>query len=277
MEEHGVLQIGLRAIVIQRCSVSEVRLALHIAENRRFARKFQTALHLLFPPRCVACGDMVESDFGLCAMCWADTSFLGEDVCDICARPVLRQGSETEIQCDACLKERPLWRRGRSALLYGGTARKLILALKHGDRTEVVQPAANWLAQAARPLLTQSTVVAPVPLHRLRFLRRRYNQAALVAEAFSKEVGAQYCPDLLIRKSGLGSLEGLSAQERREKMSGTIVANPKHKQTLNAGHVLLVDDVLTSGATLNAATEACLQANAKDVCVLTLARVAKAA
>ncbi len=98
-----------------------------------------------------------------------------------------------------------------------------------------------------------------------------------MAEAFSKKVGAQYCPDLLIRKSGLGSLEGLSAQERRGKMSGTIVANPKHQQTLNAGHILLVDDVLTSGATLNAATEACLQANAKDVCVLTLARVAKAA
>ncbi|WP_348540090.1 double zinc ribbon domain-containing protein [Shimia sp. R9_2] len=252
-----------------------MRLVLHSAENRLFARKFQTALHLLFPPRCVGCGEMVESDFGLCAECWADTNFLGEDVCDTCATPVTRLQGEGSVVCDACLKDRPPWRKARAALLYAGTGRRLVLALKHGDRTEVVRPASKWLARAAAPLLRAETVIAPVPLHRLRLLRRRYNQAALLAEALAGEVSVSYCPDLLIRRRGLGSLEGLNAEARHKKLAGAIVANPKHHGVLKGAYVLLVDDVLTSGATLKAATDACFQANATDVCVLTLARVAK--
>ena len=249
---------------------------MHSAENKQLARKFQTALHLLFPPRCVGCGEMVESDFGLCASCWAGTQFLGDQVCDTCGAPVLHLPDEAQISCDACLKERPPWRQGRAAMLYAGTGRQLVLSLKHGDRTDIVQPAAKWLARVAAPLLTAQTLVAPVPLHRMRLLKRRYNQAALLAQALAQEVSAAYCPDLLLRTRGLGSLEGLGAQARAEKLKGAIKANPRHQTLLEDGHVLLVDDVLTSGATLKAATEACFAANAKDVCVLTLARVAKA-
>lgn len=161
-------------------------------------------------------------------------------------------------------------------MLYAGTGRQLILSLKHGDRTDIVQPAAKWLARVAAPLLTADTLVAPVPLHRIRLLKRRYNQAALLAQALAQEVGAAFCPDLLLRTRGLGSLEGLGALERQEKLKGAIKANSRHHAVLANAHVLLIDDVLTSGATLKAATEACIAANVKDVCVLTLARVAKA-
>ncbi|MDA5556899.1 ComF family protein [Shimia sp. MMG029] len=248
---------------------------MHSARNNHLAHKFQTALHLLFPPRCVGCGEMVESDFGLCPTCWADMVFLGDDVCDVCAAPVTRLAGEENVVCDTCLNTRPPWQRGRAALLYSGTGRQLILGLKHSDRTDVVRPAAKWLARVADPLLAANTLVAPVPLHRMRLLKRRYNQAALLADAFAKEVQAAYCPDILVRNRGSGSLEGLSAKERQEKLNGAIVPNPKRTDRLDGASVLLVDDVLTSGATLKSATEACFAANAKDVSVLVLARVAK--
>lgn len=237
--------------------------------------KLQTALHLLFPPRCVACGHMVESDFGLCSECWSQTAFIGGAVCDSCGRPVTAEASENRVVCDACLSDPPPWSRGRSAILYNGAGRSLILAFKHGDRTDIARPAAQWLYQASRPVLADVDVIAPVPLHRLRFLKRRYNQAALLAKNLAALTSVPFCPDLLLRTKGLGGLEGLSAAERVEKLRGAIEPNRRRTHLIAGAKVLLVDDVLTSGATLRAATQACLTANAKEVCVATLARVAK--
>nr|WP_299422150.1 ComF family protein [uncultured Shimia sp.] len=237
--------------------------------------KIQTAIHLLFPPRCVACGHMVESDFGLCAECWGQTAFIGGAVCDCCGRPVTAAPTELRVVCDDCLADPPPWKQGRAALLYRGAGRKLILGFKHGDRTDIARPAAKWLWQAARPLLHDVDIIAPVPLHRARFLKRRYNQAAMLAEKLATLSEITFCPDLLVRVKGLGGLEGLGADERAKKMRGAIEPNRKKRHLIQDAKILLVDDVLTSGATLRAATQGCLTANAKEVCVATLARVAK--
>jgi predicted amidophosphoribosyltransferase len=159
--------------------------------------------------------------------------------------------------------------------LYRGAGRNLILAFKHGDRTDIAIPAGQWLYQAVHPHLSGVDVIAPVPLHRLRFLRRRYNQASLLAKNVASLSGIPFCADLLVRPRGLGGLEGLGAVERAEKMRGAIEPNRRRAHLISGSKVLLVDDVLTSGATLRAATQACLTANAKEVCVATLARVAK--
>ncbi|WP_283424383.1 ComF family protein [Shimia sagamensis] len=239
--------------------------------------KFQTTIHLLFPPRCVACGHMVESDFGLCADCWAQTAFIGAVVCDVCGRPVTADTGEIRVVCDDCLCDPPPWRQGRSAFLYEAAGRQIVLAFKHGDRTEIARPAGRWLFNAAQSLLSKVDVIAPVPLHRFRFLQRRFNQASLLAERLASEAGGAFCPDLLLRTKGFGSLEGLNRSERARKLKGAIEANPKRASVMTGANVLLVDDVLTSGATLRAATEACLTANAKEVSIVTLARVAKPA
>ncbi|WP_294223708.1 ComF family protein [uncultured Shimia sp.] len=237
--------------------------------------KIQTAIHLLFPPRCVACGHMVESDFGLCADCWAQTAFIGAAVCDVCGRPVTADTAEIRVACDDCLSDPPPWKQGRSAFLYEATGRQIVLAFKHGDRTEIARPAGRWLFNAAQSLLDKVDVIAPVPLHRFRYLRRRFNQAALLAERLAGEAGGTFCPDLLLRTKGFGSLEGLNRVERARKLKGAIEPNPKRASLLSGAKVLLVDDVLTSGVTLRVATDACLTANAKEVSVVTLARVAK--
>jgi ComF family protein len=218
---------------------------------------------------------MVESDFGLCVDCWAQTAFIGRAVCDTCGRPVTADPDEGRVVCDDCLRDPPPWKQGRSAFLYKGAGRQLILAFKHGDRTEITRPAGRWLLNAAQPLLNEVDVVAPVPLHRYRFLKRRYNQASLLAEKLAGESGNGFCPDLLLCTKGLGSLEGLGRAERALKLKDAIKVNPKRASFVTGAKVLLVDDVLTSGATLRAATEACLTANAKEVSVVTLARVAK--
>lgn len=235
----------------------------------------QTAMQLIFPPRCVACGDIVESDFGLCAACWKETPLIGGLTCDACGTPMLGRVQETGVHCDDCMATPRPWSQGRAALLYTSKARKLVLALKHGDRHDIVQPATLWLKQAVQPLLRDNMLVTPVPLHWSRFLKRRYNQSALLADALARALGLGYCPDLLHRRKATAMLDGLSYQQRFDMMHQTITANPKWAQLMVGRPLLIVDDVMTTGATLTAATHACLASQASEVCILTLARVAK--
>ena len=242
--------------------------------------KFQTALRLLFPPRCVGCGDLVESDFGLCSACWKETPFVGGLVCEKCGVPLPGTEDSEPVLCDECMHyERP-WSKGRTVMLYRENGRKLVLAIKHGDRHDIVYPAARWLALAVKPVVgddIENLLVVPVPLHRRRLLRRRYNQSALLARSLSKEIGAVPCLDLLRRPNERGSMKGLDHGERFSKMHGAMDVNPGRCSLLPGATVLLVDDVMTSGATLTAASAAVLASGAADVRVVTLARVAKSA
>ncbi|MFD1160264.1 ComF family protein [Roseovarius aestuarii] len=235
----------------------------------------QTALRMIYPSRCTICGTQVDSDFGLCGPCWRDTPFISGLCCDACGVPLLGEDRGEVEFCDDCLKVARPWSRGRAAMLYRDNGRKLVLALKHGDRHDVVRPAALWLARAAQPLLTRNMLIAPIPLHWLRMLKRRFNQSALLAKALAIEVKQEQCPDLLIRTVRTRSLDGLRRDERFETLDGAISVHPKRRHKLVGRDVLLLDDVMTSGATLSAATQACLSAGAKNVCILTLARVAK--
>lgn len=238
-------------------------------------KQIQTVLELLYPPRCLGCGAMVDSDFGLCGSCWRATPFIGGTVCEACGVPLLGAADDQRLECDDCIKTPRAWRQGRAALLYKDCARQLILAMKHGDRPEIARSAAVWMARAAKPLIQDNTLIVPVPLHWSRFLKRRYNQSALLAEALGRTSGAAHCPDVLIRTRRTSNLDGKSVQDRFAELSGAIRVNTKRGHRIFGHPVLIVDDVMTSGATLNACSQVCLDAGATDVCVLALARVAK--
>lgn len=235
----------------------------------------QAALHLVYPPRCLSCAGMVGSDFGLCPDCWRDTPFCTGLVCDACGTPLPGEDDGTAVHCDDCLTLGRPWLRGRAAMLYGGTGRKLVLALKHADRTDLARPAADWLMRAARPILAPDMLVAPVPLHWWRLFRRRYNQAALLSAGLARRAGLDHCPDLLARARHTGSQDGRGRDGRFANVQGAFRVAPRHRDLIGGRHVLLVDDVMTSGATLAACAEAVLAAGATAVSVCVMARVAK--
>lgn len=235
----------------------------------------QAALHLVYPPQCLVCGALVTSDFGLCGSCWRDTPFISGLVCDLCGVPLPGEETGKAEHCDDCLTIARPWSRGRAALLYKDNARHMVLALKHGDRLDLVRPAATWMLRAAAPILEPGMLVAPVPLHWLRLFRRRYNQSALLSRAIARASRLDHCPDLLIRRRSTGTQEGRGRDDRFANLAQAIALHPKRAKLVEGRHVLLVDDVMTSGATLAAAAEACVGGGARAVSVLTMARVAK--
>ena len=246
-----------------------------IDRKYRIRQRIQTAVKLIYPPRCLGCGELTESDFGLCGPCWRDTPFVGGTICESCGVPVIGERDGFRIECDDCLRAPPPWQAGRAALMYDGKAQSLILAFKHGDRPELARPAARWLAAAGRSLLRPGMLIAPVPLHWSRLLRRRYNQSALLARHLGREVGLDCVPDLLLRKQRTPVLDGKTAHERAKVLEGAITTHPRRVQHLKGRDILLVDDVMTSGATLSACARACQAAGANHIFVLALARVAK--
>ncbi len=160
-------------------------------------------------------------------------------------------------------------------MIYRGSGRRLVLGFKHGDRTELARPAARWMARAGRDLLAPGTLIVPVPLHWRRLFRRRYNQSALLARALAAQTKLEACPDILRRTRHTGTQEGRGRDQRFQNLDGAIAVHPRHRERLRDCKVLLIDDVLTSGATLAACADACLAAGAADVDVLALARVVK--
>ena len=237
--------------------------------------KLQTAVNAVFPPDCVCCGAPVETEFGLCANCWSDTPFINGPSCDQCGTPLPGSDPEPGLRCDDCMTIARPWDKGRAVFTYSGNGRKMVLRLKHGDQPAIARAAGKWMAAKAGPLMTDNTVIVPIPLHWWRLFRRKANQSALLAQALANETHAFFAPDALKRVRKTASQDGKGREERFENLRDSIHPHPKRGHILTARDILLVDDVMTSGATFAAAAQACHDAGAENVHVMALARVAK--
>lgn len=238
-------------------------------------RQLQRTLALLYPNQCVLCDTPVEDSTGLCGSCWGQTPFLIGLVCHSCG--VSLPGADDQISyCDDCLTTPRPWDMGRAALAYRDLGRRTVLALKHGDRLDMVPEAARWMARAGDPFLTDDTVLVPIPVHWTRLLTRRYNQAAELARALSRQTGLKSVPDALIRTRRTAPQDGMTVKERFANLTDALHPNPKRLDHIDGRTVCLIDDVMTSGATLTLATHAAQAAGAAGVNVLTLARAGKA-
>jgi len=246
----------------------------HTVLRRRFQTGLNVILDALYPPFCVNCGEVVQDMYRLCASCWRETRFIFEPVCDGCGVGLVGEKSDDALFCDACLARPPPWKAGRCALEYSGVGRNLVLSLKHGGKQLIAHAAAPWVLHAARNVISENAVVVPVPLHPLRALKRRYNQSALLAQAIAKQARLPVEPLALKRVKNTPQLKGMNFDQRFECLKDAIKSDVKRIQYLEGRTVMLVDDVLTSGATLGACTETLLENGAQQVFVLALARAA---
>ncbi|MEM7441140.1 MAG: ComF family protein [Pseudomonadota bacterium] len=238
------------------------------------AQRLGHALRVIYPDRCMGCGEEIIGQASLCTACWADAHFLSGVTCQTCGVSILGEGDGVAI-CESCDAFPPPWSAGRAVGLYEGPLRRMVLSLKHGDRLDLVPAMAGWMARAGADFLTDKSLLVPVPLHWRRFLARRANQSALLASAISKQVGADHIPDLLHRYRATAPQKGMSREERFENQRAAIALNARRGASVEGRDVVLIDDVMTTGATLFAAAETCLSGSAASVNVLVFARVAR--
>ncbi len=212
---------------------------------------------------------------GYSAKAWTRIDFLEAPVCDGCGLPfAYDQGAG--VRCPACMARPRIFARARAACLYDETSRDLVLKLKHVDRPDLGRLFALWLSRAAAELLADADAIAPVPLHPSRLFARRYNQAAEIARPLSRLTSRLYLPDVLVRGRDTVSQGGKSGRGRRLNVKGAFMVPPDRRKQIEGRRVLLVDDVLTTGATAEACAKALLAAGARAVDLAVVARVREA-
>ena len=238
-------------------------------------RGLSAALNALFPPLCVSCRARVAEPHSLCASCWSAISFIEEPFCASCGTPFdIDPGGETV--CAPCLAKPHDFARGRALFRYDDASKPLILTFKYGDRLDHAPAFARWLERTGRPLLEEADLIVPVPLHRWRLFKRRYNQASILAARLARLSGRPCDPLALERKRPTKNQgEMPSAKARRRNVLGAFRVPPAKAEGMKGRKILLVDDVFTTGATLDACARALKRAGAARVDALALARVVR--
>ena len=233
-------------------------------------------MEFIYPPQCPSCRAEVDVASGICPDCWRDIVFLSGDLCHLCSAP-LEGDLGADPVCDACAHHPPAWDRGGAAVLYEGVGRKLVLALKHGDRLDIAPLAAGWMARAGGDLVASADLIVPAPMHWMRLARRRFNQAAELARsvALTADAPHAFAPDLLTRRKATATQDGKTRAERLDNVAGVFSVAEKWRASVPGSRILLVDDVMTTGATLSECAEVCRVAGAAEVNVLVMARVAR--
>jgi ComF family protein len=247
--------------------------------------RLKTALRPLvdaiFPPRCPLCGDGLTDHQGLCAACWSGLVIPGAPACSLCQRPFgekqFQESHSDLLQCAPCMADPPRHDGVAAGAIYNAISRKLVLAFKHGGRITLApllsRMIVSRLNQVIVPNMDGQWILVPVPLHRWRLWRRGYNQSALLARQIGGLSGAIVVVDALQRHKSTPSLAGLSHQARLRALSGAIRINPARVEAVSGANIVLVDDVLTTGATSNACISALKRAGAARVVVACAARV----
>ena len=234
----------------------------------------RVVLDTLLPPRCLTCEATVERQHQLCSACWSALRFLAEPLCACCGTPFPFE-SQPGLLCAECIAEPPRFRKARAVLAYDDRSRDAILALKHGDRTDAAPGFGAWLARAGAELVAEADALVPVPLHRWRLFRRRYNQSALLAQAAARATRLPVLADALQRTRNTPTQGTRTRLGRFDNVRGAFRVRPAREAQVAGRRLILVDDVMTTGATVEACAAVLLRAGAAHVDVLTLARVVR--
>jgi len=245
--------------------------AARLASLARLA--VRAGLDVVFPPTCLSCRAAVAEAGALCGACWGAMRFIERPFCDRLALPFEHEMGEGVLSAEA-VDRPPAFQRARAVVRFeDGPARRLVHRLKYSDRLELARPMGAWMARAGADILAEADALAPVPLHFTRSWRRQFNQAAVLAREIARHCGKPVEFGLIERARRTRSQVGLSRAERAQNLQGAFRCPPS--AALAGRRIVLIDDVLTSGATANAAAATLLRGGAKAVDVLVFARVAK--
>jgi len=232
-------------------------------------------LDFLFPPLCIQCREHVGEAGGLCAQCWGAISFIEGPTCATCGLP-FDMPVFGETKCAACHADPPDFDKARAIMRYDEASKGAILALKHADRLDLVPSFVRWLERVGTTILAECDLIVPVPLHRSRLWSRRYNQSAELARTLSRLCRKTYAPNVLVRVRRTPSQgEMPSASARRRNVAGAFMVRPQIRDQVIGRSILIVDDVLTTGATVDSCARVLKRCGAKAVFVLALARVVR--
>jgi len=232
-------------------------------------------LDAILPPLCLRCRAPVGVPQSVCGACWSGVRFLAAPWCEQCGIP-FPHGLGAAVRCGLCLARPRLFERLRSAIAYDDGSRELILGFKHADRLELCPLLVRWMQAVARSEIATAEIVVPVPLHWRRLLMRKYNQASLLAHGLVHGTAAQVRTDVLVRHRATESQGAMVSARARLKNVAHVFRVPEAARPVVAGRrVVIVDDVLTTGATVTACSKALLRAGARNVSIATLARVVR--
>lgn len=231
----------------------------------------RSLLNLFFPPQCLVCAALVPTHGTLCTECWNNVPFISAPMCACCGLPLEFAVDENTL-CGECLREHPPYSRARAAFVYNEASRTLVMKLKYQDDTYLAPIFARWLKNAGAELIAASDLILPVPLHYWRMVSRRYNQSLLLARILSEHTGLPLLADGLTRTRRTPQQTGLTRAQREKNVKNAFAIPDKHRALIKGKSILLIDDVMTTGATLAACTKTLLKAEAGQVNVLTLAR-----
>ncbi len=229
------------------------------------------SLDLALPTLCVACRDPVEGE-GVCANCWARMSFIAPPFCPRLGIPFVYDPGPDMLSMEA-IANPPAYARARAAVRYDDVARTLVHALKYQDRTDLAPAMGRWMARAGGELLDGADMLVPVPLHWQRGWSRRYNQSGVLARVIERQTGVKVAAEALRRIRPTEQQIGLSRPQRASNVQGAFKVAPDRQHLIGGRRIVLIDDVLTSGATVDACARALLRAKAAAVDVLVFARV----
>ena len=230
---------------------------------------------MLLPPRCLSCGDTVDQHGAVCPVCWSELRFITAPICRCCGVP-LGSAAAGEPICEECVDQDRKFDRARAALRYEGIGRRLVLRFKHNDRIEVSATMARWMEQAGGAMLEGTELLVPVPMHRWRLVHRGYNQAAILARRIGQTNSIPCFPDLLRKRHATVSQQGLNAAQRKINITSDVFeVSKRHREAVEGRRIILIDDVLTTSATVSACAGVLIEAGAAAVDVLTLARVVR--
>lgn len=230
-------------------------------------------IDFILPPLCPVTGEMVDKIGMVSPTLWRDLSFIHAPYCDHCGAPFPFDADT--VLCGQCIDHPPLYTKGRSALIYDDHSRDMILRFKHGDQLHAVKAFTPWLKQIGSEVITQADIIIPVPLHRNRLIKRRYNQADIIARDLLRGTNKAYMPDLLQRVKNTQSQGHKKAKDRVTNIARAFAVHPKYEWQIQGKNILIIDDVYTTGATLNECTKTLQASRANDIYTLTLARAVK--